>query len=230
MTGMSAPALLPSRAKIDQAALARVGRMVRDRLAADPSVQRVPVDAAEMFAVGGFLSSDECAAMIAMIDTVARPSDLHGPERFSVFRTSYSGDLDPGASLVRMVERRLADLTGLDLVWGETVQGQRYHPGQEFRAHFDWFDVNAAYWRNEFRRGGQRSWTAMVYLNDVEEGGITDFPNLAAQVPPQAGALLLWNNATPDGRVSPAVLHAALPVVRGVKYVITKWFRTRRWR
>jgi len=45
----------------------------------------------------------------------------------------------------------------------------------------------------------------------------------------QAGALLIWNNMLPDGTPNPDVRHAALPVERGVKYVITKWFRTRPW-
>ncbi len=69
----------------------------------------------------------------------------------------------------------------------------------------------------------------MAFLNDVEEGGQTIFPNLELQVPPQAGAVLAWNNAKPDGSPNPDTIHAALPVKAGVKYVITKWFRTRPW-
>jgi prolyl 4-hydroxylase len=212
-----------------KAALARVGEIVRGRLGADPSVYRVPTRQAEIFAVGAFLAPDECAHLMAEIDRVAKPSDVYHTIQQSEFRTSYSGDLDATDSFVRMIERRLGDLTGLDLTWGETVQGQRYHPGQEFRAHYDWFDVNAAYWKHEEATGGQRSWTAMAYLNDVEEGGTTEFERLNIKIEPQAGALLLWNNALPDGATNPDVLHAALPVVRGVKYVITKWFRARRW-
>jgi prolyl 4-hydroxylase len=28
---------------------------------------------------------------------------------------------------------------------------------------------------------------------------------------------------------NPWTIHAGMPVVRGVKYIITKWYRTRRW-
>jgi prolyl 4-hydroxylase len=213
----------------DQTELARIGETVRQRLAADPTVYRVPVERAEIFAVAAFLSSDECSHLIAAIDEVARPSDVYHSVEQTQFRTSYSGDLDARDSFVRMIERRLGDLTGLDLAWGETIQGQRYHPGQEFRAHYDWFDIEAAYWHDERDVGGQRSWTGMVYLNDVEEGGVTEFPLLDIRIEPQAGALILWNNALPDGRPNPDVLHAALPVTRGVKYIITKWFRAREW-
>jgi prolyl 4-hydroxylase len=202
---------------------------VRKRLLADPSVHRVPVDRAEIFAVGNFLIGEECAHLMAMIDRVAEPSPTFDPENTYKYRTSYSGDVDSSDSFVRMIERRLCDLLGMDLAWGETVQGQRYEPGQEFQAHYDWFDTTAAYWPGVIKRGGQRSWTAMAYLNDVAEGGATVFGRIGISVQPQAGALLIWNNVLPDGTPNPDVLHAALPVVRGVKYVVTKWFRTRRW-
>jgi len=213
----------------DQEPLALIGRTVRERLLSDPSVYKVPVEQAEIFAVSEFLSAAECDHLVAMIDEVAQPSRVFDEPYQSQYRTSYSGDVDPSDSFVRMVERRLSDLLGIDLAWGESVQGQRYMPGQEFKDHCDWFDANAGYWSIEVERGGQRSWTAMVYLNDVEEGGETRFPRIGVQVPPQRGALLIWNNATPDGSPNHDTLHAAAPVISGVKYVITKWFRTRPW-
>jgi prolyl 4-hydroxylase len=214
---------------VDKAALARVGETVRRRLASDPAVYRVPVDKAEVFTVGGFLDAAECAHMMNVIDAVARPSTTFDPENRERYRTSYSGDVDPDDSFVRMIERRIGDLIGIDGRWGETIQGQRYQPGQEFKEHYDWFDTGAAYWTGETARGGQRSWTVMAYLNDMPDGGATTFPRIGLTVQPQAGALLIWNNALPDGRPNPEVLHLAEPVKQGVKYIITKWFRTRPW-
>lgn len=213
----------------DRAALARLGKKVRSRIAKDPSVYRVPVDKAEIFAVADFLSGEECAQVIALIDAVARPSELFDDVFIESYRTSWSGDIDSADSFVRMIERRLSDLIGIDLAWSECVQGQRYEPGQEYRQHCDWFDTNAAYWTKEIARGGQRSWTGMVYLNHVEAGGETEFPHLGIKIAPHRGALLLWNNATAKGDPNPATMHAALPVEAGVKYVVTKWFRTRVW-
>jgi prolyl 4-hydroxylase len=220
---------MATEANPDKAALARVGAAVRERLEADPSVYKVPVDQVDIYAVSGFLTAEECRHLIGLIDEVAQPSQVFEEVYQPKYRTSYSGDVDPNDSFVRMVERRLGDLLGLELSWGESVQGQRYHPGQEFKEHCDWFDTRSEYWKEEVRRGGQRSWTAMVFLNDVEEGGNTEFPQLGISIPPQEGALLVWNNADRDGVPNGAVLHAALPVVRGVKAVITKWFRTRPW-
>lgn len=217
------------RPSADKAALARLGSSVRARLEADPSVYKVPVEQAEIFVISDFLGQEECDHLIAMIDRVARPSTLFEETYREAYRTSYSGDVDWQDSFVRMIERRLSDLLGIDLAWGERVQGQRYWPGQEFKEHCDWFDTTAGYWPAEIKRGGQRSWTAMAYLNDVEEGGITEFVATGVKVTPERGMLLVWNNATRDGQVNSYTQHAALPVVKGVKYVITKWFRTRTW-
>jgi prolyl 4-hydroxylase len=213
----------------DKAALASIGRKVRARLAADPGVYHVPCEKAEIYALAAFLSPAECSALIAMIDKVARPSSVFDGPAGASYRTSWSGDVDPTSSFVKMIERRISDLMGIEQGWGETFQGQRYAPGQEFQGHYDWFDTAAAYWQKETAVGGQRSWTAMAWLGEPEEGGETNFSRLGLSFPPQAGSLLMWNNARPDGTVNPEMLHAGMPVVRGVKYVITKWFRVRQW-
>jgi prolyl 4-hydroxylase len=214
----------------DQEALARVGAIVRERLAADPGIYKIENPHAELFAVGDFLTLAECEKLCAMIDEVARPSSLHELDYASGFRTSYSGDLDPYDSFVKGISRRIDDLLGLDSAIGEAVQGQRYLPGQQFQPHNDWFYTSEKYWQLEEARGGQRSWTAMAYLNEVEEGGATHFTEIGIQIEPKPGVLLLWNNALPDGRPNEGTMHAGTPVVKGAKYVITKWYRTRQWR
>lgn len=230
--GMTQPDQTPHQAPEpvpDQQALASLGAAVRGRIAANPSIYQVETDKVELFALGGFLSRDECAQLCTMIDAVARPSALHEVAYDSGFRTSYSGDLDPYDSLVASVSRRIDALLGVDPVIGEPVQGQRYLPGQQFKPHNDWFYTSESYWPQEAARGGQRSWTTMAYLNDVEAGGATAFSALGFQIEPKCGALLIWNNALPDGRPNEATLHAGMPVMRGMKYIITKWYRTRAW-
>jgi prolyl 4-hydroxylase len=214
----------------DQPALRAMGQQVRERLAANPIVWKAPVEQAEVFAIGDFMTVEECQRMMAMIDAVARPSSVFDMTYSDGFRTSYSGDVDPHDPFVKKIDRRIDDLLGVEPSWGETIQGQRYMPGQEFQSHHDWFHPNTSYWEVETRIGGQRAWTAMVYLNTVDEGGHTDFNELGMAMEPKPGVLLLWNNAKPDGMPNPATLHAGRPVVRGSKYVITKWYRAKPWR
>jgi len=213
----------------DQAGLKRVGNQVRERLAGNPSVYKVPADIAELYAVGDFMNADECSRMIELIDEVAEPSVVFDLDYSSGYRTSYSGNVDPRDTFVRKISRRIDDLLGIDPEFGETIQGQRYMPGQEFQPHHDWFHPGTSYWDLEMARGGQRSYTAMVFLNEVEAGGTTDFIDLEISLEPKPGVLILWNNAQPDGITNPHTIHAGRPVDQGCKYIITKWYRAKKW-
>jgi prolyl 4-hydroxylase len=72
---------------------------------------------------------------------------------------------------------------------------------------------------------GQRFMTCMIYLNNIEAGGGTEFANLGHTFEGKAGRLLIWNNLDGDGNPNHATLHHGLPVEKGYKAVITKWFR-----
>ena len=56
----------------------------------------------------------------------------------------------------------------------------------------------------------------MIYLNDVEEGGLTDFPFQEMTVKPQKGLMLIWPADFTH-------LHCGEPVEGGVKYIMTGW-------
>jgi len=214
----------------DKDALKRVGASVRERLATNPAAYKLPTDMAEIYAIGDFLDPAECERLIEMIDLVATPSELFDEASYADgFRTSYSGNFDREDSFVKAISRRIDDVLGINPICGETIQGQRYLPGQEFKPHNDWFYVDQDYWKGERKRGGQRSWTAMIFLNTVEEGGETHFTEVGVKVEPKPGVLMLWNNASPDGTPNEGTMHAGTPVIRGIKYVITRWYRTRQW-
>lgn len=206
--------------------LRRVGRKVRKRLATNEAARRIAVEKAELWAVPRFFDGVECGRLMTIIDAVARPSTIHDVDYGSI-RSSYSGDVDPDDPFIQALEQRFDDLLGIEPSHGETIQGQRYLPGQEFKAHTDWFWPGSPAWTNEMPRGGQRSFTAMAFLNDVAEGGETEFTELGIAVTPRAGTLLMWNNADEGGAPNEWTIHAGRPVRRGVKYVITKWYRTR---
>jgi prolyl 4-hydroxylase len=227
MTRTSPPS--PAIEHPDRETLARIGERVRARLESDASVYRLPAEQIEIYAIANFFTATECARLIAIIDAVAEPSKLFDNPYESGFRTSYSGNMSRADPFVRMIERKFDDCLGMPPANGETVQGQRYQPGQEFKAHQDYFHTSQPYWPDVRKRGGQRSWTAMAYLNRVEQGGATEFTRIGLSIPPQPGALLVWNNMHPDGTPNPDTLHAGKPVVKGTKYIITKWYRARKW-
>jgi prolyl 4-hydroxylase len=200
---------------------------VAQRLRGQPGVQRVPDPRLELFIVRHFISPEESAGLIALIDAGRRPSTIADDVGVERFRTSETCDLDGGLELVASVNRRISELLGLDDRLGEPLQGQRYAPGQEFKAHTDTFEPGRADYFLHCADSGNRSWTAMTYLNDVEEGGATRFKTLGKTIQPEAGKLLAWNNLLPDGRPNPATLHQGMKVRRGTKYILTRWYRER---
>lgn len=208
---------------------AHAGEQVSRRLEADPRVRRAQIDAAQFYYCSDFLTAEQCDQLIAMIERDKRPSTLLSDNPDANFRTSDSCDMDRWSPQVRPIDESIAQLLGLDVSHGETMQGQRYAPGQQFRAHHDYFHEGERYWPEVSRHGGQRTWTAMIFLNDVTEGGATWFPQAGIKVAPKRGLLLAWNNMKPDGSPNEKTLHEGMPVVEGVKYIVTKWFREGMW-
>jgi prolyl 4-hydroxylase len=189
--------------------------------------QRVPTRELELFIVRGFLDGGTCQALIQRIDERRRPSELSDDLGIANFRTSETCDLDRRDPLIGEVDRRIADLLGLPLAASEPLQGQRYAQGQEFKPHTDTFEPGGYDFYVHTAKTGQRTWTAMIYLNTPDEGGATRFKTIGKTIQPETGKLLAWNNLLADGTPNPATLHQGMKVRRGTKYVLTKWFRER---
>jgi len=205
------------------------GETSTEHLQTRPGVRRVPNPKVELFTAPGFLPGELCDELIALIDTKRRPSTLADTNGDNYFRTSETCDLDPEHPAVKALEVRLFSLTGIDGAYGEPVQGQRYEIGQEFKAHTDYFEPNGQDFHKYCSVAGQRTWTFMAYLNDVDAGGATRFKVIDKTFQPRRGMLVGWNNHRPDGSLNPATLHHAMKVRKGLKYVITKWYREKPW-
>lgn len=202
---------------------------VRERIACYPDAVRMPANAVELYIVRDFLSAEECAALIALIDANRVPSPVVSDDPVPAYRTSETCYLYAGPDAVTAVETKLDRLTGLDPRHGEALQGQRYAVGQEFKPHHDFFDTRQLYWRDQIAVGGQRTWSAMTFLNEPELGGRTNFPTAGVMITPRAGNLVIWNNMDALGAPNAGSLHQGMPVEQGVKYVLTKWYRERPW-
>jgi prolyl 4-hydroxylase len=199
------------------------------RLSAQPHVQKVPSPKLTLFLRRDFLDAETCAAIIARIDARRRPSTISDANGDPGFRTSETCDLDSADPAVAAVEAAIASFTGLDPIYGEPVQGQRYAVGQEFKGHTDYFEPTGIDYEQYCGIAGNRTWTVMLYLNEPEAGGATRFKTIDKIIPPETGKLLAWNNRRPDGTLNPATIHQGMKVRAGVKYVITKWFREKSW-
>jgi prolyl 4-hydroxylase len=220
----------PGKAKNDVDYRITLGAYVNARLQVNPKAFRIPCNnVLDIYIVRDFLDERDCREMIALIDRDNEPSKLLSYNGDPEFRTSHSCNVDPGDPIVQRVEGKLTNLMGIEPIHGETIQGQLYTVGQQFKPHYDFFHKTEAYWQEMVRSGGQRTWTAMVFLNDVEGGGETHFPSASVKVTPKRGNLLCWNNMDLIGEPNSYALHQGMPVTAGTKYIITKWFRERPW-
>jgi len=214
----------------DPVALAYLGRAVAERLGAIPGVDRVDVADADLFVIPGFLGKSDCRDLVRVINSQAVPSTLYRGTEREGFRTSWTHHFGLHDPLTLSLETYISDVLGIDNDHSEVMQGQRYRQGQQYKHHHDFFHVGQGYWQAERLRGGQRTFTAMIFLNEPAEGGETDFPKLGIALRPQAGTLCIWNNMDRSGHPNMKTLHAGMPVRRGVKHVITKWYRLDPWR
>ena len=190
-----------------------------------PNANTLDTDKIDLRYVENFLSANECDALISIIKSNKRPSQVGNFEVDTRFRTSQTCDLGKiDNPFIKDIDRRIANLIGIDPAYSETIQGQYYEVGQEFKAHTDFFEVDA--FDTHCSVFGQRTYTVMIYLNDVEEGGETRFKHLKANFRPATGLAVIWNSLNPDGTPNIHSLHQAKPVEKGYKAIITKWFRT----
>ncbi|KAL7544259.1 hypothetical protein ACHAWF_007638 [Thalassiosira exigua] len=107
----------------------------------------------------------------------------------------------------------------------EQLQLVHYDVGQEYTAHHDF-----GYNRMNDKYQPSRSINMLLYLNDVEEGGETSFPRwLNAEtkgplnVKPEKGKAVLFYMLLPDGNSDDLTQHAALPVIKGEKWMSNLW-------
>lgn len=117
--------------------------------------------------------------------------------------------------VVQQINACIAAASGTEAAWGEPLTILHYQPGQQYRPHHD---AGGA-------RDIKRNWTALIWLNADYDGGETDFPDVGVRVKGGVGDMLLFHNVTDDGLPDPRMIHAGLPVTRGVKWMASRWIR-----
>jgi len=180
--------------------------------------------------IKGFLSKRECEALIGMIEAnnvrssvVIGGTDISG---ISETRTSSTSNFDSANTNVKFLHQKIADNLKLDIKKGEGLQGQKYEVGQFFKEHHDYF-VGASYDKHCLS-SGNRTFTFMIYLNDDFEGGGTYFPRLKKTIKPEQGKAVIWQN-TINGVAQTDTMHEGTTITKGVKYIITSWWRENDW-
>jgi prolyl 4-hydroxylase len=178
-----------------------------------------------------FLTPDECQYIqdLGHQEGYHRSADV-GPKNLEGATTAHYSDGRTSTnawclgrcardSRVQVVTDRIVNLTGIPQENFEYLQLLRYEPGQHYHRHHDFADYHLD------RQYGPRVLTVFLYLNTVEEGGGTDFPVVNVTVEAKMGRAVIWPSILNDHpkQRDDRTDHAALPVVKGIKYGANAW-------
>jgi prolyl 4-hydroxylase len=182
-----------------------------------------------IYVVDDFISEDECQEFINCSKDKLQPATVVGlnNEQKLKDRTNEFAWLEHHANeSIHEVSKRLSILVQMPIRNAEMFQVVHYESGTEYKPHFDSFDQSTELGKKYWEPGGQRMITALIYLNDVEDGGATYFPELNISINPKKGNVLVFHNTISETtNINPRSLHAGMPVSRGEKWAANLWFR-----
>lgn len=177
--------------------------------------------------VDGFAEPAECdAAIRAAGGGLTRAPVLDGPAEA---RTNTRATIDHRKDgWLNGLCLKVANLLRLSAAHAEPMNVLNYQPGEQFHPHSDGFDLDDPAAADELAHGGQRVFSAIVYLNEVTAGGATAFPAMEMEVAPAPGRLLVFANCWAGSRdLCSHAVHAGTPVTEGEKWAATLWWRER---
>ncbi len=121
-------------------------------------------------------------------------------------------------------------MVNFDLAWNHYVKNVGADDAYGVPFHFTDLKIQKTLptegyhvWHIEHGKGYEnepRAFVFSVYLNDVEEGGETEFLHFSKRVKPKTGRIVIWPAAFP-------YLHRGNPPLSGKKYILTSWMMLR---
>ena len=159
---------------------------------------------------------DFCDKLVELYDSVPRDKTNMGHRRCTMF---YDLDSDPFYPEVKRVIRTFLEKYKDDVKCCqlhsvgtmETPNMIRYEcqdsdGPNHFHLHADNWDMKTS----------SRQISIIIYLNDVTEGGETEFPRLGLKVPPKKGTIVMFPSSL-------VFMHKGLPPVSNPKYIMVVW-------
>ena len=175
--------------------------------------------------LGNVLSNEECDELIRLSKDKMKRSKIGTTREVNELRTSSSSFIEESENaIVARVEKRISSVMNIPIEHGEGLQILQYTPGQEYKAHYDFFSSTSKAASNN------RISTLVMYLNDVDEGGETFFPKLNFSVTPKKGMAVYFEYFYSDQTLNELTLHGGAPVITGEKWVATQWMRKQKIR
>ncbi len=196
----------------------------------DQNIINVQNDIPKVYTIDNYLTDEECEHMIELSKGNLKKSLVSGTKEgfVSTGRTGLNYWIPHNKDqLTLSIGEKIAKQVGLPLENAEAFQMIYYGETQEYKQHYDgWLFDGGEKSRRNMKFGGQRMVTALCYLNDVEEGGGTNFPRLKCLVQAKKGRMVVFHNVIEGSNKRHELSeHAGMPVIKGEKWAFNLWFR-----
>lgn len=189
-----------------------------------------------IFEIDNLLNKDECDLLIKHANPRLERSSTISSTPISNVRTSYNTFLhskDHSLSsdvknILHKIDTITNKLSGKPVENQEPLQIVKYSPHQEYKSHYDCcVPMNSPMCLNDAKSHGYRHSTLLIYMNDVDIGGETEFPLLNYKFTPKLGKAIFFFNLTKnEDSFHTLSKHAGLPPTHGDKWICNKWIRT----
>ena len=143
------------------------------------------------------------------------------------YRTSNQYWIELNETIDKKIRKFTSEITKQPINHQERTSVIKYENGQEYKSHYDcwYYSKNTSKYNRYITLPGNtdRVMTCIFYLNEGYEGGETGFPLLDLAVKAETGMCISYVNMFDENTPNKESLHCGLPVIKGVKYIATKW-------
>ena len=180
-----------------------------------------------------FLSQELCNSLIELsLDDLGDTETLG--EQIDDYRLAQGTFLDNNEGVASIISQKVSELLSLPTENFENLHVVKYEVGGEYKTHHDFFHETENYYGEQIDRGGQRTFTTLIYLNDTFLGGETDFPLLSKKIKPEIIIHLAAQPLVLDSYIKPIETYESnvigtlniLRVVRKFNFIKTAVFFT----
>lgn len=133
--------------------------------------------------------------------------------------------------IIDNIYKKASKLLRCEINYFESLQVINYQKNEEYKYHYDGWNKNEKEKYEKYcTKNGNRIFTLLLYLNDVEEGGETGFNKFDKEIKikPKKRSALLFKSINNDGTLNMKSCHAGLPVIEGEKWACNLWLRDKK--
>jgi prolyl 4-hydroxylase len=176
--------------------------------------------------INNFLSNEECDEIIKNaneqklhLSTVISDTnnidtyDNNSRKSYTTWLNKHKNDINIDIKISKLATY----LTNRPDTHFEDLQVVYYPPGGFFSPHYDATPITSD------SKTKYREYTLIIYLNDVEEGGETEFPLINLIITPKKGKAILFRSINENQEIINESLHTGKPVIKGEKWICNKW-------